>query len=512
MDNPPNASVAEDEEESTDFGELAGKLARAAKKRILMVCLTSLGTLAVAIGALLFVPEVYKSEATIMVVEQQIPQNLVTPLTAAIGAQKLQAMKQEILSRTNLLKVIEETTLFSDKKKWSPDAKVETMLKSMSIEPDSVTREGFFNSFVISYSAPSPGVALAVTRRLAALFIERHRQGVVNRANTTKGFLASRLEEKKKNVAQLEQQIRDFRLLHAGELPESRLSNETRLAELRVQLESAKAGLSRAKQQRVIWQATLTGTLNSRVARLKAERAALLGPLTSKHPAVVAKSGEISDLERLMADVHSGLRASGQVERLAALDPTVAQLQGQLDANLLETATLTEDQERIQASLLDMQRRVNQNPGAEQQLAGMVREAEVRNQEIAKLDNMDQQSMLAAEMENGEQGEQFRQLDPPSFPLKPVSPQRFKITASAAFGGFVLGLLVAFIIEMLPSAFHSEKEVIRSLRMPFVVSLPELSTNEELKQRYWKTGIHYSSATAVVTAIAVVEAFVYKRW
>lgn len=496
-------------EEAGDPGVLIGRALRVVSKWKLAILLTGLVTLLAAAVALSFVPNVYRSDASILVVEQQIPQSMVAPLSNVAGTQKLQALTQEVLSRASLLKIIDDTHLFGNQK-LPPDLAVERMRKSIIITPDGVTREGSFNAFIISFSASSPGLAQEVTRRLSSLFIERHSETQANRANSTSGFLKDRLTEKRKRATELEQQIKDFRMRFAGELPESRLANETRMAELRAQLQNTLSGLNRAKQQRVVSESAVSAHLNGTLARLKGERTALLERLTPKHPQVIAKDEEIVQMERAVASLRAGSLSQEQL-RLVSSDPAVGQLQGQIEASRLEIETFSRDQQRHEEMLNGLQRRVNLTPALEQQLAGMTRESEFMNQEIAKLDAMDQQSALSADMERRQQGEQFRQLDSPSLPLRPVSPARVKLSLGAAAVGCGLAFIVAFLADMRRACFYTEQELRRRFGPPLVLGIPELPTQGELRKQRWRAVTQWTAGAFALAAMAAIELYIYRH-
>lgn len=499
--------IAEDE---GDLAETVQQALRVAKKGRWWILLTGLGTLLLVVTGLSFVPSVYRSQATILVVEQQIPQNMVASLSNVTGTQKLQALTQEVLSRSSLLKIINDTHFFEEKN-LPPDLAVELFRKSIGIVPTDANHDGSFNAFTISFSAPTPGMAQEVTRMLSTLFIERHSEAQVNRANSTTTFLKERLTEKRKRSAELEKQIQDFKIRHAGKLPDSRMSNETRMSDLRTQLQNTLSNLSRAKQQRIIWESTLSGSLNGRLTRLKTERTSLLAGFTPKHPEVIKRDQEITQLERILANLQAGMSVPEELlGRSAVGDPIASQLLGQIEANRLEVENLSQDQKRFEAMMADLQRNLNLTPAIEQQLAGLTRESEGLNQEIAKLDGMDQQSALAVDMERRQQGEQFRQLDIPILPLKPVSPARFKISAGAALGGFVLGFILAFWVDMRKGCFQTEQQIRRKFSPPLVLSIPELFTAKELSMRKQQAGLEWAAGLLVMATMVAVEFYIYR--
>ena len=72
-----------------------------------------------AVGVALALPNRYESEATLAVVQQQIAQTLVAPITTTTIADTVNAMTREILSRSRLLAIIEEFDLYAKERKNS---------------------------------------------------------------------------------------------------------------------------------------------------------------------------------------------------------------------------------------------------------------------------------------------------------------------------------------------------------------------------------------------------------
>lgn len=267
-----------------DFGQTGRQLIRLCRKGRWWILLTGFATLCATVLVLAFVPNLYKSEATIQIVEQQVSQSLVAPLSTATEGQKLEAMTNEVLSRARLLEIMEENDLFVKERSSSPDEAVDLMRKSIGVQPTGVTRQDSFDAFSISFSAHSPEKAQQVTRKLSELFIQRNSEAQATRATTTANFLKGQLNEKRRRAAELEQGIQAFKTQYVGELPDERQVNQMRLDEVRTQLQNTVASLNRAKGQRVVWESMLNGNLNAALTRLKSERAALLTRFTPSIP------------------------------------------------------------------------------------------------------------------------------------------------------------------------------------------------------------------------------------
>ena len=92
-----------------------------------------------ALGAALvtfLLPKRYESEATILVEGQQVPERYVTSNTTTDFREVLLIMTDAILSRTQLLQIIDEFGLYSNQRnRLSAEQLVELMRSNITIQP-----------------------------------------------------------------------------------------------------------------------------------------------------------------------------------------------------------------------------------------------------------------------------------------------------------------------------------------------------------------------------------------
>ena len=198
--------------------------------------------------ALSWIPNEYRSEAMLLVVQQQVPQRYVLPTSTTDIRDALQATTDEVLSRTRLLQVLEEFGLYAKQRKGaSPESVLDRMRQDIEIKPENNSSQRDVNSFRISFRANDPKLAQAVTSKLTSLFIEQNSATRQNQATTTTDFLHERLEITKNKLAAAEEQVRQFKMEHLGELPEQQQGNLAILSGMQVQLQNTLSGLGRAR-------------------------------------------------------------------------------------------------------------------------------------------------------------------------------------------------------------------------------------------------------------------------
>jgi protein tyrosine kinase modulator len=539
-----------EEEKQSSLNETVSRMfSMIARRWWLVLAPFSLITVATVI-MLAVQPNRYTSSATLLVVQQQVPQRYVVPNSTTDLRSALEAMKQEVLSRTQLQKMIDDFGLYATQRQsLAPERLMALMLSDIDIDlTDNVQQD--FNAFQISFTTENAHLAQQVTNTLTSLFINEYlRSGTEQAANTTH-FLHEQVEQKRLELERQEQLLRDFKLRHVGELPEQQPGNLGILTGLQGQLQNAAANLNRAQQQRVYLQSLIESskrqvpvsplvavpgspvvtrmanpleTAQAELARLDALKATYVGKgWTAQHPDMIKVQREIASAEGAIRLLKAAPRPSAPAKTTTAgaapvadpaesrEDPALAQLRSTLEANRLEIENLIADEKRLKASIAQYENRLNLTPVREQQQAGILRDTEVLRQQYAELQKREQESQLATNLEKRQGGQQFRLIDPASLPTVPSSPKRVKASLAGALAGLFLGVALAFFMEKRDSSFHTEKDVMHHLGAPFVVDIPILETPAEEQRAKWRGTVQWAAASAMVLVVLAAELYVFQ--
>src|ERR1700751_2012443 len=118
-----------------------------------------------------FLPAVYRSETVILVEQQKVPEQYVVPNVSADMQDRLQNMTQQILSRTRLLKIMEDFNLYPNlRARASGDDLIDRMRKDIEVELVQATnRSGNLSAFKVAYLSHDPVLAQKVTAHLTSL-------------------------------------------------------------------------------------------------------------------------------------------------------------------------------------------------------------------------------------------------------------------------------------------------------------------------------------------------------
>ena len=531
-----------EEEQSISLSGILQLLRRRRWWILLTACATTLATIAVVF----LLPNRYTSDATVLVIQQQVPERYVVPTTTTDVSQALQGMTQEVLSRSRLLSIMDAVGLYAtERNHLAPEQLLERMRRDIDIQPlETGSEKRNVNSFRISFVADNAQRAQEVTGRLTSLFIQENVKMREHQASVTTDFLQEQLETVKNQLEAQESVVQSFKMQHLGDLPEQEQGNAQILASLSGQLQSTVAALGRAQEQKVYLESLLRGyqdrsaretatpggpsadvtttsptaALEKDLSRLQGERTILLSRYTTEHPDVVRLDAEIAKTEALLAQAQASPRApepqkTAHPPVLASRreDAPTAQVKSQLEANQVEMANLTKDASVLKDKIAQYQERLNAAPVREQQLSRMLRDYDLLKLNYADLLKKQQESGLAVSLEKHQEGQQFRLVDPPSLPTIPSSPNRLKISLGGAAGGLLLGLALAFLIETTNHSFRTEKELSRSFPVPLVLGVPLLLTPVQLKNRAWRRAFEALAGCILVAAVCVAEFYVYRH-
>ncbi len=113
----------------------------------------------------------------------------------------------------------------------------------------------------------------------------------------------------------------------------------------------------------------------------------------------------------------------------------------------------------------------------ESELTALTRDYETLQNIYTGLLAKKEDAAIAANLERRQIGEQFKVLDSARVPQRPFSPNRMQINAIGSFGGVMLGLLLAALLEYRDSTLKSEDDVRMALSLPVLAAIPLLATN-----------------------------------
>lgn len=473
-------------------------------------------------------PDRYRSETLILVVPQRVPESYVKSTVTTRIEDRLQAINQQIMSRTRLEPLVKEFDLYP---KEVATGLMEDVIEHMRRDINTQIIRG--DAFRIGYSSDNPRTAMRVTQRLGSMYIDENLRDREVLADGTNQFLDSQLAAAKERLVEHEKKLEVYKTRYGTELPTTVQSNLQVMQNAQLQIQSVVDSISRDKDRRMSLESMLSDLSDpSPAATATADAAAAasprLGPAATQLLAARKALDEMQQrlkpthpdvkrMQRQIADLEVKAKAEAAAPPSAAAPPTpavlleaaranrAAQIRFELDSLSRQIQQKEGEEERLRHVVADYQSRVEAAPTREAEMTELTRDYETLQRVYTNLLSKKEDAQVAANLERHQIGEQFKILDPARLPERPTSPDRPRLYALGAGAGLVAGLLLVALLEYRDSSLKTDDDVVMALALPVLAIIPELMTIEaqtaRVRRRRW---ISLATAGAAVGVAAVI--------
>jgi polysaccharide biosynthesis transport protein len=295
-------------------------------------------------------PPTYRATATILIEQQEIPQDLVRSVITTYADQRVQTISQRVMTSQNLLALIDRYKLYADIRDREPrEELLETMrndinLKMISasvIDPRSGSPTHATIAFSVSYDSRAPDLALKVANELSSLYLNENLESRAQRAKQTASFFTEESARQQARIAELDQRLADFKEKHQGELPELAQQNIQTQDRTELELHDVQDHVDALDAQRVLLQAQLAQIsptaqvyadsgqrvfgAEDQLKSLKSKLAGLKGRYGPEYPDIISTEREIEGLQKAVDS------EDGTPDRLRQLSEARTQLAAALE-------------------------------------------------------------------------------------------------------------------------------------------------------------------------------------
>jgi polysaccharide chain length determinant protein (PEP-CTERM system associated) len=501
------------------------------KRRAWALFLPFLLILIIASGVALLLPPVYKSTATILIEQREIPAEYVMSSMTTFAEQRIQSINQRVLTSSRLLELINQFELYSDlKKKKTIDAIIANMRKDVILQPVNVEvadrKSGRTATatiaFTLSYEGENAQKVQRVANPITSLFLQEDLKVRKHQASSTFEFLKAEKNRIQLKLAEYENKLAIFKKKNVNSLPEVFQLNMQSLDNLQRNIERTKENLrtlrekkSELKEQLANTPEDIEGTRlqreikeddERRLEALKMELINLKTKFSDLYPDVKKLKIEIAELALKVEQSQKDRKVKNEEDNLK--NPAFVTLASRL-------AGINSDIESVKNNLKDQERetkvyqaRLSSTPGVEEKYNAIVGDRNNFKAKLMDLQGKMMEAQVAEELESKQKGERFTLVESARLPEKPYKPNRLAIVLIGIVLGIGAGVGFASIIEFSDTSFRDGESLTRATGYPVLTEVSNIITREDKTKKMTRQLI----GLAVIVVIIISGIFLFDNF
>lgn len=421
-------------------------------------------TLIAAIAAFAL-PTQYRSTASLLVQSQDLPSSVVQAPTAGGIEQRIARIRERVLSRGDLIRLIEQNNLYPDERQSTPLSKIVEKMKDATTIGAQTNDLGGSNggasdtiAIDISFDYRDPGQAQDVLQSFVNDFLSQDNEDISEQARLSVRFLEDQANRLRSQVSAIEGQLTSLK---------------------------ARNGAALATSAAPVMD---LGSYSSQIASLESQNRELLAQINrvpKKDPQVASAEATLSAAQALYNDNHPDVQAAR--ERLRAVQQMVRANPAQDESGLLRSQIAANNQAigSLQAARSSAMARAQsavagsaRAPAILEQAMQLENQATGLREQYRKVSDDLLQAQNSARLANEQRAERLSLVEPPNLPDTPHSPNRPLLIAGGAVLGLFLGLLLAFAVEFLRRPLRSPSQI-EGLGLPVLGVVPLLGDKKK---------------------------------
>lgn len=286
---------------------------------LVVSALLVVATVALALG----LPSTYMAGATILIEQQEIPQELVRSAVTSFADQRVQIISQRVMTTQNLLALVERYNLYPDIRFSKPREELlnkmrdDISMKLISadvIDPRSGVPTRATIAFSVTYKSRSADLALKVADDLTSLYLNENLTSRTQRAEQTSSFFAEEASRQQARIMELDKKLSDFKQANQERLPELSQLNQQISERTELEVHDVENRIASLDSQKVLLEAQLAQispsalvlsdsgqrilSTEDRLKVLKSQLASYKARYAPDHPDIVNTQREVDGLEK----------------------------------------------------------------------------------------------------------------------------------------------------------------------------------------------------------------------
>jgi polysaccharide chain length determinant protein (PEP-CTERM system associated) len=489
-------------------------------------------------------PDVYSSEMLVQVVPQRVPDAYVRSTVTLRTEDRIEALEQQVKSRTQLERMIEAFDLYPEERRRLPMQDVVEILRdTIHLELVRPARNQPIDSFYLRFTYSDPVIAARVTERVGALFVDENAADRGALAKAANDFLDAQLADARARLEAQDLKLKAFREQNAGRLPTQLEFNLQAIQSAQLQLQSVVESAASDRDRKLMLErlyndaklepvaaplapaqpagaadGSATAALPPRqqleIAKAALDRLKLR--LKPNHPDVRRMAKAVADLQARVAAEPPQVAEAAPASAVVSPDELqrrerLQQMRAEIESLERKSTFSDSEERRLRGVIAEHQRRIEAVPGVESEWTALTRDYDSLQANFNDLLRKSEAARVAADLEQRQIGEQFRVVDPPRVPTRPISPIRILYSAGGLVAGLLIGLGVIAFLFIRDTTFRTGEDVVQSLGLPVLAVVAAMATREDrIRQRIWRAVGVVALAGGIAAAAGVV--WVMKLW
>ncbi len=508
------------------------------KRRLAYFLVPFLAISLLGIGIVLSLPKMYNSSAKILVESQQIPDSFVKATVTALAAERIEVLKQRVLTRENLLTLIDKFQLFKNRQNSSRTEIVDLMRERISINNLDIglgaAKKGAARgadrlslAFAVGFNSESPTVAAKVANELVTIVLEEDVRNRTSAANETTKFLSREAVRLSDELGKMDAILADFKKKNADSLPERLQFSMAMLERQNREIEDINRSISNSGDQKRLIElearikqsafgqgpaAVASGTaMEQQLAKLQMEYAQKSAIFADSHPEIRALETEIKTVKKQIAFANANLQKVKPIDtkdpNLSAEMQLVAEKLASIDQAVVEAKKRSEV---LTKSVEVLKQNIEGSSTVTANLESLMRKRGALQENVDSIENKLGQAKLGEQLEQDQQAERFSVIEAPVVPSEPISPKRVQLMLMAVAAAFGIGGGSAFGAEMMDSTIRRSRDITKKLgHMNILVNVPYIKTSTEFRKKRGKIFLFLAiAAIALLAGLAAVHFFI----
>jgi polysaccharide chain length determinant protein (PEP-CTERM system associated) len=488
------------------------------KHHALLLIISGAVILGACVAVAISLPPTFESSGTILIESQQISPDLVAANNNTFADERIEVIRQRVMTRENLVAIIDKYNLFSASgRQLSVSDKVEEMRNAIGVTLVSAAVKGRGEvtiAFRLSFEDRSPEIANKVANELVTLFLNENIRQRTERASENTEFVKQEADKLEVALNAQDNLVADYKQKHSDALPEHQELRMSMLARAETELKEVERDYKSAREELRFNELELTSAAAG-VAKpgavaaadkpqdlgsLKAEYARLLTLYTEAHPDVRAVKRKIAALE-----ANKSLAGSSA----APVSMDVAKAQTQIAATQARIQSLADQKQQTLKKISEYEAQIIETPQVERGLITLMRDHENAKKKYEEMRAKEMSARISESLEQENKAERFVLLESPLMPERPIKPNRKKVVAMGLVLAPVGAGALVMLLELISPRVRGAEALASVLGKRVLVSIPYIHTRAELARRkQWRVRL-LISGLVIFTIFLVLLHFLY---